>query len=413
MKTGHLAHAGTTVVRQVADAVRARIVREQLQRGAALPSYRELANELDVAYWTVKRGIDELVAEGVVLQQRGRGIFVNKELSLSPRPLDRLGVICPSSRTSLFAHFYLTEIMHGAMLGAPPQTRLHIFSFHEDGLVDAAQLGAENIDGVLLINIENDDYLRTFARWGTPGVVVDYCPTTPVMDHVACDNAAAARQVVAHLAALGHRHVAFAAIPARSPVVSRDTADVLLIRESSDVRERQEESLRALQEQGIRVLQLAKPRLAAGGYLNEAAVADRLAGLADRPTALLTADASFAARLALALQHKGVRVPEDISVCAVAGDRDASFRKPLVTHCCFDFLGMGRLAVELLAARCRQPGEAKTRGHRIGFEFVAGETTAPASRQAKASSGKTLPTPAGEGVQKETWGRKKAFSQRR
>ena len=378
MKTGHLAHAGTTVVRQVAEAVRARIVREQLQRGALLPSYRELADEFGVAYWTIKRGIDELVAEGVVLQQRGRGIFVNKELALAPRPLNRLGVICPSSRTSLFTNSYLTEIMHGAMLGAPLKTHLSIFSLREDGLVDAAQLGESAVNGVLLLNVENDDYLRTFAQWGTPGVVVDYCAQAAPLDYVACDNAAAAQEMVAYLAARGHRRVAYVSGQMQSSVARpEDRHATLLVRKSSDVRERRDASVAALRARGM---------LAGVWNLreNSATLPDDLyhqIRSAHNPTALLTNSHHGAFLLQNKLTRRGLRVPEDVSVCAVAGDQAASHLRPVVTHCRFDFNGMGRLAVELLAARCRQPGEAKPRGHRIGFEFVAGETTAPAPRK--------------------------------
>jgi DNA-binding LacI/PurR family transcriptional regulator len=366
----------------VAERVREMISAQKLGPGDLLPTYEELAKTIGVAYVTVKQGLDELAAEGLVSRVASKGTFVAKELSRTPRPLKNLGVICASSRTSLFARSYLTEIMHGAMLGSPSGTRLHLYSLQEDGLINAAQLGAEHIDGVLLVGMENDDYLRRFMKWGTPGVVVDYCPSDAPLAHVACDNAAAARRVVAHLAALGHRHVAFATVSARQPVRARGAKTTLLVRESSDVRERQEESLRALREQRVLVQELPVPKVL-HARLDAASVVDRLVEQPDRPTALLTADFHYAAHLADALQARGLRVPADMSVCAVAGDRDASFHKPVVAHCRFDFLGMGRMAMELLSVRCLQPENTVSQGHRIGFEFVEGETVAKAPQKRK------------------------------
>ena len=381
MKTGFFANTDKTVVRQVADAVRARMVREKLKRGAPLPSYRELANELGVAYWTVKRGIDELVAEGVVLQQRGRGIFVAKELAPLPQSLNRLGVICPSSRTSLFINSYLTEIMHGAMLQAST-TYLSIFSLREDGLVNAAQLGEAGVNGVLLLNVDNDDYLRSFAQWGTPGVAVDYCAQAVPLDYVACDNPAAARELVTHLAALGHRRVVYAAGPLRQAVARPDDKHAtLLVRDSSDVRERRDASVEALRARGMLADLWDQPQL-------DAAITDafcRQVRSGRGPTALLTDNHAGARGLLDALTQRGLRVPEELSVCAVAGDQAASHRHPVLTHCRFDFTDMGRKAMELLAARCLQP-KAPVGGHRIGFEFVAGETTRKVGRKVPANA---------------------------
>lgn len=371
-----VAQSGTTVVRQVADHVRLRILREQLKRGAPLPSYRELAAELGVAYLTVKRGIDELVAEGVIHQQHGRGTFVAKELACAPQALQHLGVIFPSSRDLLVMHQYIVEIMRGVAAGAPAQADTHIFSLRQDGMVRATHLGEWAVNGVILLGVENDDYLRAFAQWGTPGVVVDYYSQAAPLDYVACDNRAAARQLVAYLAAQGHRRVAYASHSSPQRVARPDNEEAtLLVRDSSDSRERRDESVNALRERGMLLGVWTLPKEEKGEWATPAPedLFGRI-GSAGGATALVT-DSNYGLPLLLKeLARRGLRVPQDVSVCAVASDKDATFEDRRLTCCRFDFLGMGRKAIELLSERCRKPGLDKARAHRIGFKFVEGET---------------------------------------
>ena len=258
---------GTTVVRQVADHVKATIVRERLKPGAPLPSYRDLADELGVACLTVKRGMDELVAEGVISRQHGRGTFVARSLTAEPRELKHIGLIYPSSRAALlFRSSYLSEIMQGITQSSPSGGDMHIFSLRQEGLIGAAHLAEWALDGVLLIDVDNEDYLRAFASWGTPGVVVDSCPRNVALDFVACDNAGAARRAVEHLAALGHRRVACAfGHPSRSVADPRDLKSTLLVMDSPDTRERHAEGVRALQGEGCMLWKSPRPTRAKSG----------------------------------------------------------------------------------------------------------------------------------------------------
>lgn len=369
--------ANLTVSGQVAEHIKALIVSQALKRGAPLPSYRELATALRVAVPTVKRGVDALATEGIVRRQPGQGCFVNKELSPEARALEHIGLIYPSSRGSLlFDKPFLAEIMKGVSAGSPPGGDLHIFSVRDEGLVGAAHLGEWAVDGVILLEVDNDDYLRAFASWGTPGVVVDYCPRDVPLDYVACDNAAASRRVVEHLATLGHRRVAyvdgFAGRTVRDP---RNLDRTLLVRDSSDARERREESVHVLQERGM-LAEMVYMATGSDDWIIEAveAIAQWLPR-PDRPTALLTGDAGAAADLLNGLARYGIRVPTDFSICAVGGSAEAARREsPRIACCHFDFPGMGRTAVEWLDERCRQTGSAEPRGCRVGFKFVEGQT---------------------------------------
>lgn len=360
------------------DLIRAR----ELRVGAPLPSYGEMVAELGVSYVSVKRGVDDLVAEGVVRRENGRGSFVAAELRPLSRELDKIGVIFPASRESFFVASYVSAIMRGVARETAAKADTLIFSLRQGGLVNAAQLAAQNVGGVLLLGVENDDYLRAFASWGVPGVVADYCPAADVpLDAVACDNAAAARTMAARLAALGHRRVMYASPDSRKRVADPlDRQRTLFVRDSSDLRERREHSLRALREAGVTATDAGDPLPERDFRRHAETVLDQWQRLAPavRPTAIL-ADSDWSAEILLdKLRRRGIRVPDDVSLCAVAGDAEPGHRASHRIACChFDFTGMGRRAAELLAARCERQGPQERQIVRIGFVFMEGATVKP------------------------------------
>jgi GntR family transcriptional regulator len=69
--------------RQIAGQLRRAIVRGDLEPGARVPSEAELIDHYGVARMTVRQAIAELKAEGLVIAEHGRGVFVRS------RPLVR------------------------------------------------------------------------------------------------------------------------------------------------------------------------------------------------------------------------------------------------------------------------------------------------------------------------------------
>jgi len=69
------------IVEQVCRAIDAGVYRP----GEALPSQRTLAMELRVNPNTVQRAFDELLRDGVIESQRGRGVFVVDRKRNAPR----------------------------------------------------------------------------------------------------------------------------------------------------------------------------------------------------------------------------------------------------------------------------------------------------------------------------------------
>ena len=64
---------------QIAAEIRAAVAAEVYRPGEALPSLRNMAIELQVNPNTVQRAYDELVRDGLIHSQRGKGLFVSDQ----------------------------------------------------------------------------------------------------------------------------------------------------------------------------------------------------------------------------------------------------------------------------------------------------------------------------------------------
>lgn len=62
----------------------------ELKEGDAIPAERDVAEMLEVSRVTVRRAFSELVAEGVLVQRRGSGTYVNGPARRIEQPLSRL-----------------------------------------------------------------------------------------------------------------------------------------------------------------------------------------------------------------------------------------------------------------------------------------------------------------------------------
>jgi GntR family transcriptional regulator len=63
---------------QIANDLRAAIEADELPHGAPLPSLRAMEREYGAAGGTVRRALDQLVAEGLVYTRQGQGVFVRR-----------------------------------------------------------------------------------------------------------------------------------------------------------------------------------------------------------------------------------------------------------------------------------------------------------------------------------------------
>jgi GntR family transcriptional regulator len=71
--------AGGTLYQQIVDRLKREVSEGRLKPGAALPSFRQLAEDLLVSVITVKRAYEELERDGIIFRRQGLGTFVAEQ----------------------------------------------------------------------------------------------------------------------------------------------------------------------------------------------------------------------------------------------------------------------------------------------------------------------------------------------
>ena len=65
-----------TAYQEVKSKITEDLVRGRFPMGEPLPSEKDFAKELDVSIGTLRKAVDELVAEGIVIRRQGKGTFI-------------------------------------------------------------------------------------------------------------------------------------------------------------------------------------------------------------------------------------------------------------------------------------------------------------------------------------------------
>src|SRR3984957_20597255 len=199
--------------------------------------------------------------------------------------------------------------------------------------------------------------LEQFAERNIPLVFVDEGPERPGISLLRVDYHHGIRQGVQHLAALGHRDIAF--ISGRKGLHSAQS--------------RLAAFSRSLEECGID----ADPEwIVEGDHTMEGGIEamDRLLKVKQRPTAVMCSNDMTAIGVLHTLYRAGLRVPDDLSVIGFDDIHIAQVTIPPLTTIqmlCFE---LARAAVPALRAHVEEGGEPK-RSYKINTHLVVREST--------------------------------------
>jgi DNA-binding LacI/PurR family transcriptional regulator len=282
-----------------------------------LPSERDLARLLEVNRGTVRKGLDALVAEGVIARRHGLGNWVLAK--------PRRGAVTSGARVLVASIWrdnvqgYASQIMAGLAIGAADGSWNVTFTGRvgrppgREALL--TRLRRRELDGLVLLTVMRREAVEEILGvWDGPAVLVDHhfpeLPLTGVMD----DSAGGARAAVEHFLALGHRRIAY---------VDHHDPD------SNPWR--REGYRQALCAAGITpdrsLLVGSRIRVDAGIEAGR-----ELLGREDPPTAILTFDDVIALGVWKAAEQRGLVVGRDLALAGY-GDRSAStgFSKELTS----------------------------------------------------------------------------------
>lgn len=189
-----------------------------------------------------------------------------------------------------------------------------------------------NVDGVAVMTFGiEEDLVQKLVEREFPLVFVDAGPDLPNIHVLKVDYAEGIRQGVQHLAALGHRSVAFISGPLsqRSP------------------KARREAFLKSMAELGLRV---PPEHLVEGNHTMEGGIVamEKLIALDELPTAVMCSNDMTAIGALHALYRTTLKVPEDISVVGFDDIHLAQFMLPPLTTVQMSCKALAVAAVEAL-----------------------------------------------------------------
>lgn len=303
----------------------------------------DVARAAGVSRSTVSRVLND--QPGVSDDARTRVLTAIKQLNYQPnfaaralkrQKADTIGLIVPASfREPTSAEprgYYLTEIIRGAYNAATEHRQ--VLALLDDGgspefydrLIQRRQ-----VDGILMIDINLDEPLLSFfSERDFPFVVIG----NPADETIACvdvDNYGSAQRIVRYLHRLGHTRIAIIHGPPNR-LASRDRAAGYRT---------------MLRQLGLPV----DPALQAEGDFSEQSgqrAMEQLLGTVPGPTAVFAANDRMALGAIRAIQVRGLRVPEDISVVGFDDIPVAAYVRPALTTMRQPLYDLGNRAARLL-----------------------------------------------------------------
>lgn len=311
--------------------------------GEAVPSERQLGQELGLSRTTIRRAIDDLVGQGRLERQPGRGTFVAGASSGEAAPPGSQRVVSVIIPT--FAHPYYGEMVNGIEKEARRfDLRIMVgqseYSTKRESSLLAELAADPSVSGALVVPNKVDQPskgVQHFLSAGKPLVYIGRWPESVACDGVCIDYRRAARQAVDHLLELGHEHIAYVEglphLPGFSPYDGYS------------------DSLRA------RRLPVRPELVRISDHPSELAGRKAVAGLVEegaRFTAIFARNDVTAMGVMQGLREAGLRIPQDVSVISIANSLWSRSMDPPLTSINPHPIPVGQVAMRMLNDRLEQ-----------------------------------------------------------
>lgn len=261
---------------------------------------RDLAELLDISAVTIRRDIDQLANQGLLIRRHGVALPLSEDVP-TPRSQATVGLVVPHS------NYYYDGIIEGAKRAcAEAGSRLILGVSAYNQLTEVQQtrrLIANRVDGIVIAPTPNNEtgllstkQERWLASLTVPAVLVERPPSisgpAARLDSVTSAHAAGAATAVRHLAGLGHERLACLIIqgPNSAPIQSGYV-----------------EAVAALGLPSLGVISEGRP-----GSSDAAPELHRL--VRDGATGLFIHNDQLATRALTWLEDSGTRVPQDVSI---------------------------------------------------------------------------------------------------
>jgi LacI family transcriptional regulator len=288
---------------------------------------------------------------------------------LRRKRMETFGIVLPHPHTDLITSPYFAPVMNGILhVAMQKQQNTTIFTgaTWSDAERSLPIYCDGRCDGLILLSPPMDSgIVPALAAKSVPFVLLSDVSDDPNVSSVDVDNTAAAREMVRHLLAQGHRRIAVLCGGAQARSANQRLRGYRL----------------ALEDHGIEFdpsLVFPGHYTAASGYENGLAAARRTEQC--RPTALFCCNDEIALGAYRALEESGLRIPEEMSVVGFDDIASAASYRPPLTTVRQPLMQLGDRAARLLLARIEGeiPGGQK---ETLPTEVIVRESVAPPQKR--------------------------------
>ena len=259
-----------------------------------LPGERTLAKDFGYSYMTIRKAVENLVAEGVLYRLPMKGTFVADRKTAKKRTRI-IGYFLDSSIVAGLTSPYYSLIFN-ALEKQATQHGYSLIYFTDIG-DSSSYKHMNNIDGAIISCFPRIEHIVDEINQHIPVVVIDNSSSDKMIPSIIIDNFNAVRVAVNYLCSLGHKSIGF-----------------ITGLEDSDVGKDRYAGYRSgLSNHGIKMNEKLVFR---GDYSFEsgAKAADYFLSLKTPPTAIMCANDAMAIAAIRQAKQRGVNVPDDISI---------------------------------------------------------------------------------------------------
>lgn len=301
--------------------------------GEKLPYERELCEMYGVKRVTIRKSLELLAEEGLIVKHMGLGSFVAEKSAPEPGAETASTILFVMRRNENDIYHNTSSCNTRIFFETEKICRQHGYLLSYLGLDEHASVADvvrdHPVSGVFLVSSYHEETIRELSRLGMPTVLLNHYDEA--MLSVMPDNLGVLNLVIGYLSGMNHRRIAY----------------IDGMPDSRNAQERWKAFRFAMYAHGLDV---DKELYFAGNWTYEGgrAAARELLKVKERPTAIFAASDMMAAGVMEELRQSGLRIPEDISIVGYDNlDIDVLLSPPL-SSATVDFKHMCEVAFEHL-----------------------------------------------------------------
>ncbi len=322
---------------QLKEIIREKIKKKELKPLDKIPSEEDIANDYEVSRGTVRQALAELMNEGIIYREQGRGTFVSDR---KRRRTFTLGFIVPD-----IANPFFSELARVIQKEAQKLEYNVLYYNTADNLSQEEKslkmLIKKRVDGVIIIPIlkqKEKKVLQKLKENEIPFVYLNRYLDEPPSDYVIIDNAYGVKKAVEYLISLGHQRIG---------CISSQPFTKIIAQRLKGYRY-------ALKEHNLTVkdslIKISSHRYGEGGY----EALNKLLSLEDRPTAIFATNDITAIGALRAAKDKGINIPDELSIVGFDNIEASTYLEVPLTTISQPAERMGKIALDILMKRIEE-----------------------------------------------------------